>query len=185
MRVEEALKIIGIKRDYTKKELKKAYRDKMKKVHPDNIDRDVSISASSVNEAYNLLLKVDNKIEEEYKSKAEIISLDDMLILLKRKEVTIKGKKIQYKDLKDMSIIIEIEIKYKFNGADYREKVKVSRNIKDEYFIDLEIYSANEIDNLIIKVLDKEYKIDKLKNRYMLCINLDYYMSIIMNIVRK
>lgn len=196
MRLQEALDILGIKINFTDKELKKAYREKMKAVHPDNMNKTNVYSAADVNEAYHLIKNKKGRVDlskntcksytkdNSYKTNSILISLEELLRLYSYEEIIVNGVRLKYKDLKNKTVIISIKYTYELNGEQYNAEKKVCRNINDEYNIPITIENISEDTRIELKVLNSTIVIENLKSSCIASMNIKG-IHIKFDIVRK
>lgn len=159
MSIEEALKILGLKSNYTEEELKKSYRRLIVKYHPDKFEKTnqkektyAETKTKQINEARDVL---------EKNSKPQNTSSKDFYDAMYKKEFELLRKlKQQYKkELED-----ELDYIYKIDSRDkvFAEvKLRLIEIIKGFY---------NDIDNqpstISIKINYEIYKKERFKQLY-------------------
>lgn len=128
--------LLGIKKDATKEEIKKAYRDMVKKYHPDvNKSEEANKIIISLNEAKETLLD-DNKRKEYDKILEEI---NHSKQVSKNKQETYYSKTEEYKQEYEESYMTRKEFFCKLLNIWYRQKnnknSKINSNIYLKYHL--------------------------------------------------
>lgn len=164
MKRVEALRILGLSRDFDTKDLKKVYRDKIKSVHPDNSDN--CNEAVLINEAYNLLKSgLREKQRERFESDALILYFRELVSIYNGSKVIKDNITLDKNSIAKRNILFELNVGYITKDEDSNERFILANNYKNEYDIKLKVNCDKEIGDITIKIYGEEKKIKGVKKR--------------------
>lgn len=206
---KEAMRILNIESlsDITEKSIKEAWRQRIKRVHPDLAlgdkikKKELERQAKLVNEAYEILGKMAKSLSASSLSNKKegdsyeicVIDLDGLqkiysgqVIISKilinniEKEVEVNKSNIRSKK----RVIIQIPYTVHLEGSEWTDIAYCTWNIKDNYSFLVQIPDIEEKMSLSVSIMQKKIKFSTDKKTIRLNFNFDYGISISVQIER-